>query len=555
MTLTPPLLWISQHSAAYTITATLVLVVFLIFALWPERTLPLSPVVRERLVVLGIPAVLFAWRWPVFIPTYALNPDEAQMLANALKATVDIVPWHGFDPASSGPLNSDVLTLPALVGAHIDFFSARVVGLLLVAGALIALYFAVRWTYGAALARVAVVPPLLLFAFVRDADFVHYSSEHLPLFLNAVALAAAMYLGLAEGSARKRVAAALVAGLCAGCALFAKLQDVPIAAVLALCAMAAILTAPVRTRTRELVVLAEGIGFPVALILGAVVVSGVWRDFVISYILGATVYVQSPISVGPDFFFHSVAVYAKFLAVSAAVCGASLAVLIVMRRRITLPPAIAPASAVLMVLAALFAVYEPHHPFPHYLLLTVIPLAWLTTNSFALALSAWRTPALREAAAFAFVLAFGIPLAPHMPTTDDPFVQALASEATFPLGPVDIAIEKLIPRGGRMLVWGWMPQYYVDTATLMATRDANAYFQIELLPYRDYFRARMMRELEAAPPPVVVDAVAPGQFGFTDNVTQGIDSFPALSAFVRERYVLANDIGGVRIYRLREGHL
>src|SRR5205807_7672719 len=91
---------------------------------------------------------LFAFRWPVFIVPFQLGPDEASLTADALKVTADIAPWRNFDAGTSGTLNCYILALPALIGLPIKFTSARIICLLLMLTAMLALYYAVKWIYG-----------------------------------------------------------------------------------------------------------------------------------------------------------------------------------------------------------------------------------------------------------------------------------------------------------------------------------------------------------------------------------------------------------------------
>ena len=124
-------------------------------------TVPSQRVFGERkfevVFLLSACAALFACRWPVFLWPDQLNVDESTFIACAMKARFDWVPWRGFDASTSGPLNCDILTLPALFGADIGFFSARVTGLCLIAGAICALYFTVKWIYGASVARLSIL--------------------------------------------------------------------------------------------------------------------------------------------------------------------------------------------------------------------------------------------------------------------------------------------------------------------------------------------------------------------------------------------------------------
>jgi hypothetical protein len=545
------LVWFAHHLDAIAVLANLVLAAFLLVALWPSRSWP-WPAAREGLLWCAVPLVLFAWRWPDLLPAWALNPDEAQMIANALKATVDPVPWRGFDPATSGPLNSDVLALPALVGAHIDFFSGRLIGLAMVALALLALYAAVRWSYDADVARVAVVPPVLFFAFAIDLDFVHYSSEHFPILLTTIGLACGAFLAGDRGGLRTRSAAAALGGMSVGCAPFAKLQAVPIAGVIGAFVVAALLTSPAARRTRpvELAAVVAGALAPAIVILGAVAVHGEWNDFLISYVYSAELYVQGA-TVTAAYFFGSSPIYAAFLGSAIIVVVAAGAAIVAVRGRIDSVPVASLASAVALLPASLFAIYEAHRSFPHYLLLSVVPIAWLLANLFGVAVGGLGSPVARGVAALAYAAAFVIPGVAVIRSQTNPYVAALPVTSQFPQNAVAAAIAPLAARGSRIVVWGWMPEYYVETGTIMATRDANSFYQYSAGPYRDYFRDRFMSDLDADPPVVVVDAVAPAQFSYTDEATQGIESFPRFAAYVRAHYALAADVSGVRIYARR----
>jgi hypothetical protein len=91
---------------------------------------------------------------------------------------------------------------------------------------------------------------------------------------------------------------------------------------------------------------------------------------------------------------------------------------------------------------------------------------------------------------------------------------------------------------GRMLVWGWMPQWYVWSGLMPATRDILVYGQIWPTPARPYFRDRMMADLRDNPPDYIIDAVAPGSFGFIDPEKDGLATFPELAVFAAKDYVL-----------------
>jgi hypothetical protein len=89
----------------------------------------------------------------------------------------------------------------------------------------------------------------------------------------------------------------------------------------------------------------------------------------------------------------------------------------------------------------------------------------------------------------------------------------------------------------------------------MATRDAHTKPQQNPGPYQEYFKQRYLTDLRANSPPVFIDAVAPNAFGYDNRATEGIESFPALAAFIDENYLLKEEILGVRIYVLKNANL
>ena len=488
-------------------------------------------------------AALFACRWPSFLWPDPFNVDEGTFIACALKATVDWVPWRGFDASTSGPLNCYVLLLPALFGAEIGWFSARVVALCLIAGALCALYYAVKWIYGASVARLSILPPVLLFSLTKTSDFLHYSSEQFPIFLTTVPLAAAAYLARGAGSRSSRLIACATAGLFLGCPFLAKLQAAPIALAVLISLAASIITSSRSSRSRKVEILVTGAGLVVipSLVLIILCVTGGLTNAVISYFKMTLVYVGKGPPVPPSFFFLGVQEYNFFVLASLAVilCGA---VALYSRVRLTKSDLWALLSSILLLLVALFAIYYPRHASPHYLLFSIIPMSFCVANVLGLMHRAGLGRAMLARSLFAAL--FLVPIGFAALTSDNDF----SPQAIVPMREEVLAIARYVKPGDRMMVWAWRPEYYVKTKTIMAVRDPGILPLMIWSRYREYFRERFMSDLRAHPPPVIVDAVAPRAFLFDDRATQGIENFPQLEAFVREHYTQREEIAGVRIF-------
>jgi len=499
----------------------------------------------EAVFIFSMCAALFACRWPILVWPDELNLDESTFIACALKATVDWVPWRGFDASTSGPLNPDILTLPALFGGDIGYFSARVAGLGLIAGAIFALYFAVKWIYESGVARLSILPPVLLLSFTKAHDFVHYSSEHFPIFLTTVPLAAAAYLARG-GSKTSRLLACATAGLSLGCAPLAKLQSAPIALAVLISLVAAIFITPSRSsnsRKLEVLAIAAGLVAIPSLVLVSLFATGGFEDAVISYYKMTLVFVKGRPPVPQSFFFFSVQDYTFFWVASLAVIVAGGAAVY---SRVTFTRIFlwASLSSILLLLASLFAIQHAHHAFPHYLLFSIIPVSFCVGNVLGLMHRTGLGKGHSVLARSLFVGLFLVPIGFTALTSESDF----SSRAMAPTRQDVLALARYVKPGDRLGVWAWRPDYYVKTRTIMATRSAGILVLMEPSRYREYFRDRYLSDLRAHPPPVFVDGVAPGAFLYNDRATQGIESFPFLEAFVREHYTQREEVAGVRIF-------
>jgi hypothetical protein len=96
---------------------------------------------------------------------------------------------------------------------------------------------------------------------------------------------------------------------------------------------------------------------------------------------------------------------------------------------------------------------------------------------------------------------------------------------------------------GRLTVWGWEPAFHVYSGIAPATRDTHNWNQIEPSAMKERFRARMVDDFIRSPPAVVVDAVAPGSFHYTDAAQSGLSTFPAQAALVQQNYSLLSKNG------------
>jgi len=546
--------WFAAHPIAYYVIAFGTICVFLVLSLLPIQN-GAARSKNEAAFLFSMALALFACRWPAFLYPRPLNPDEGMWVAGALKATIDPAPWRGFDGMTSGPLCTYLLALPALFGWPIDFVSTRIIGTALMAGTMFALYYAIKWTYDGRIARLALIPAVIFLSLTLEPEFIHFSSEYLPIFLTAVALAASAFLVRSGTSMFGRVVAGAVAGLCLGATGFAKLQSLPIALVVLVFVVAGIFFVGERLRRETASVAAVfivSLGAVPLVIAYSLFRTGTWNDAVISYIRTSMAYVAGNSMVGPGFFLGSAPSYTAFLVGIVIVLLLSLGAILRLGP-FTVRGRWLAAASLLLLIGAAYAIIQPYRPYSHYLLFSIVPLTCCLAGGLVLLLRTkfWnRHETLMSVvlAAFFFLPAVGVALA-----QPNHFVRDLERNSTRPLTEQAQAIARYASPGERVAVWGWMPEYYVQTATIMATRDPHNFQQLAQGPYNEYFRRRYLADFQAHLPQVFVDAVAPDSCGPTDRATQGHECFPALAALIRERYELKEEIAGVRIFVLSKG--
>ena len=374
------ILWLDHNHPVYWTAAGLATVVFVGWVLGalraedPEHPAPpLGAGWWRTALVLFL--LLAAWRWPLWFNPANFNPDESQIVAGAQALVHDPVFWRSVDGSTAGPLNFYVLLWVKLVGAPVNFLTARLTGLLLIWGTLVFSYGLLRLFLARAPVRLALLPVALFFAIVTQDDFVHYSTEHLSLFL----LASSTFLLIRRHDTGAGGRGAWWAGgVGLGLLPWAKLQAIPLGAAVVIWLGFALWNDPdlsvaeKRRRGRDL--LLAGLA-PSLLFLGLIAASGVWPFFLQSYIRQNFHYVATDNSLAYlwQTTCRSLNLTWHF---QACMSGPLLIALVgsLLRR-----PAPGHLRALwrlggLLFLAALAAVLIPRRPFAHYLLFLVLPL-------------------------------------------------------------------------------------------------------------------------------------------------------------------------------------
>lgn len=488
---------------------------------WPTGALP--HLLVEAAFLLGGVVLVFAGRLPAIVYPIRLNPDEAQMGGNALRVLRHGAGWGSLDGTTSGPLNALVLVWPTLFGKEVSFVSVRLTAWIAVSLVFVFSYLTIRRMSGRFDAILFSLPLAVFFAFNENIKFQHYSSELLP----SVLVTASMFLLplAAEGRCSGLLWRSLACGLLLGAVPFAKLQAVPIGLVIGCFVAGSLLVSRCEGRLKAAMLLLAGPALWSACFLLPLLATGQLSAFHLGYIKRASWYVRESISllelhklIAADEILRSVVYFVGALSVAAGLLG---------RGVLSRPGA---GLAVGACLAAGFAVVRPGNAFPHYLML-LLPFIVICGGVTSRLVQRWKKVVFLG-------LYVGMALLGRGESRTSPF-------ATRPAYPLEMRGHRLFswiadPKS-ELFIWGWMPQWYLATGLSPATRESVTHGQIVESPLRDYFRGRLMDDLRSSAPDVIVDAVKPGSFVFTDSATQGIGSFETLRRFVEGRYAKVAD--------------
>lgn len=512
--------------------------------------------VDNQRVFVGLALVmLFLLRLPSIVFNYEINPDESQMITQAMTLRVDPVYFRSVDGTTGGPLDSYFLIIPALLGLPFDYITAHLVSFGLVALCLALLFLTGRLWFGNGAARLALLPLVFMLGLTQNGDFLHYNSE-----LIALCLLSGCYYLYARQLRQPQPAGGLLAliGLLLGMVPFGKLQAVPMAAVIVLFAALDVLMrpnlSPLAKARRVAALGVGGLAFP-ALVVMLVWINGVYNDFVTFYILGNFRYAsdgnqwQSLLRL-PDFF-RKGSEFDWLVKLTLLVWLTGLAM--ALRRGLGRTPDTWRIYAFIgtLLLATLFAITRTGSEYVHYLYFLIGPVFFgLAYGWQQLAYGGRAGRWLAPAIVAIFLLFFGINVF-QKHQNGIPFnVYPSAGQTGWAMqqSPVSKEIANYACPGEKLVVWGWRCDYYVQTQMPQGVAENHTIRSTFNHPMLAEYQKRYVRDFIRSFPPVFVDAVGSQNLWMTDRKTQGHEIIKPLAQFVAAHYRLLPLVNDTRIY-------
>lgn len=530
--------------------------------------------IRDAAVCAGIFVAVIGSRLPGIRCPVELNPDESQLMVQALRYADDMLPWRSVDGTTSGPLNSWFVLLVRTLGLPFTYSCLHAVSALLLGVIVATSYLTVRLFSPMRQAVWVGFVGTLAVAFSSAGDFMHFSTEHVPATMLAAATYGCVWV-LKKNTPTLPVL--LVAAFLAGLVPWAKLQGVPVAGIVGAFALWLAVrrdgdsSGPLGPLVRGALVVGAGL-LPSLLILVPVWRGGVLSTFWDSYVVSGFGY-AGPFGL-EEIYSRSVRLFLEsefrgMIVSSLAAAGVMVGALVGSRtfrleafeRRLV-------AFSVLGAGAAGLCCIRSSYNLGHYQIWLIGPLMLSVGALFFVVARAFASSAngtLRRWVSFGLAASLAAPTLTHAFANwaDGESARSRLATSTrdaerVPQKILGRAVREATPSAKTMAVWGWMPSLYLETGYSCTTRHAIGHFLIDPVPRREQLRATFMQDIRAAKPDVIVDAVAHGCFPwFWDLRVSGLESFPEFATYVNENYTLVARVSlnnakiPMRIYRRR----
>ncbi|MDG3064102.1 hypothetical protein ACFQ4M_11000 [Thauera mechernichensis] len=490
-------------------------------------------------VALAIFAIIFLHgRWDSITYPIPLNPDEAQVTANSLRILNYGFNWNALDGTTAGPLNSIVISWPYLINSDVTFSLVRATALFILLTTCFYTYLSISLFSKKHIAALFTIPVVLFYSYTNSPEFLHYTSETLSTLL--LVLANYIVLKHASGNVKQYLATYFALGLLVGLVPFAKLQSLPAAFVIGIYTLFLLFIDTCKNKAFRIVVFVIGALVPPAFFLLHLHNHGEIADFWLSYITWSQLYVKAALPIiGIHHLISSDALitYFTYFLLSVLLLGL---LYITIKPRIENPADSNNNGFTIFYLTALlviifWSIAKPGNLFPHYLM--YIP-------PFAAILSAYslRPLYIEEKSAKTFTIFFALMFLAYMGFFYKNEINSYSrikyrTVLEYEFSHNNSDIYSWIPVSNRnLLVWGWMPHWYVWSNRSPATRESHTYAQIVQSELSAYFRERFMRDFKESDPDIVIDAVRGKSFGFNNPEKQSPNVFPAFSDALAQRY-------------------
>ena len=482
-----------------------------------------------------------------------MNPDESQMMSNALRLVNNNFKIYEFDGTTSGILNSLVLSWPSLLNFDITFFSTRLTAIVLVSSILYFTFKIIRHEIDLSKSIVLISPLVLFFALTKDPDYLHYSSELVSCFLLV-----SSYWVFTKNYIKSQNYTCVVVPFLLGLVLFAKIQFFPVALTLFLFFLLNIFLS--KSSIIKIFIACIAFILPSVLILAPYLIYNTINDYFINYFKFSMDFISKSQEVSwvtnlesggennaqnssfrGSFFnhllfnslFHLIYLYFLSLIIILITYREKLALSFFLNFKLIL--------STLIILSVIIVILIPGQTHRHYLI-GLVPFLPIFLSSIIKQVNIdYNIKKIRKLKiiniTFLFIFLISLlcePLKFYGKRFE--YVEFEKNNISVKSPEIFKFLEIKKDQNKEMYIWGWMPQWHILSNFVPASRETISHKQIEFNSKNNYFRNRLMNDLRKSQPNLIIDFVKPKSFRY-NNLNLGIKSFENLNSFVSENYI------------------
>ena len=481
-----------------------------------------------------------------------LNPDETQMMSNAIGIFNKGNAFLKFDGTTSGILNSLILGWPEIFNLDITFLSTRITAIILLAIIILCvlkiIYFQIQKIYHT---LILIAPLWIFFLFTKDPDFLHYSTELLSTTFLTLSY---LLIKLDKNFSKKNTI--IIAPILLGLVFFSKIQFFPVAIIIFLIILIELFLQ--KKDLRKYFISVFFFLLPSFIIFTLLFVSGNLKDFFINNFIFAydfisfsqsknilfEVYsekkINTPISVGEGFkkhltlnlVFHIIYFYffiSLLLLFKAIKIGFKS---IIFNKDIIF------ISLIILSLVAVILIPGKMHR--HYLIALVPFLPIFISQLMCLIISDFKKETRFSFLSF-FSIGFLILTMISAFLEKDKFYSKKFDRILFKKQNIHLSSPRIFQylfdedKQTKLYIWGWMPKWYILSYMTPSSRETISEKQIIKNINRDYYRNRLLNDLNENKPDLIIDFVKEKSFRY-DKPSQNIESFKKLNEFTNRNY-------------------
>ncbi|KAA9349372.1 hypothetical protein [Larkinella humicola] len=491
---------------------------------------------------------------PFILYNGQINPDESQMLTQAITLKFDPIFWRSVDGTTSGPINSYIILLLKYAGLPFNYLTLHATATGLVIFSLFITYLTLRLFNTIKVSFLSIIIIYSFFFFTNHNDFNHYNSELPSFFLITLAI----YI-LAYTYHNKKIPIYLYILFSIICCLipFAKLQGGPLAILYLLYEFFIILKRKLN-KTAAIVGLGSGMVIVGGSLLAYLFYNNIIYDFYIMYIKTNLNHynVGDPFSLFIKLIFKSSYDYLFFLIYNIIIWSTFPIVISKKNYSYLIYKDNVFIFLSINIVVSYIVVTRTGYTFEHYLFYTLFPITLLTSHM------------LSHIFEYRDIKKYTFPIVSIMMT--GLFIGLVTVHILkynrknqnfkrFELAQHEINVIKLINYYTKptdcLVVWGWNLTYHTLTGLRQGTREnhsircmtTNSLGAIHDPYLIEYYCHQYVNDIKRNRPAVFIDEVKMNSI-FKDPNLVAHQTIPDLRNTIMTNYTLIDQQAGVLVY-------